>query len=138
VLVLREAQDGSAGFTVQFEIVAPFELKLEGAMSIGIPTVPLVPVAPEKLIVGAEAPTLKVTVAVFEREELLAVTVKVDGARVAVGVPEITQVVLLIDAHDGRAGEIVQFEIVSPPPLNAEGVTVIGIATLPFVPVLEE
>lgn len=138
VLVLRDAQEGSAGVTVQFEIVAPFELKLEGEINMGIPTVPLVPETPEKLIVGAEAPTLNVTVVELEKEELLAVTVNVEAARVAEGVPEITQVVLLIVAQEGRAGEMVQLESVSPPPFRAEGVTVMGIATLPFLPLLEE
>ena len=104
----------------------------------GIPTVPLVPVAPVKLIVGAEAPTLNVTVAEFESEELLTVTVNVEEARIAVGVPDISQLELLIDAQEGSAGETKQLESGSPPPLKVEGVTIIGIPTFPFFPELEE
>ena len=138
VLTFRFAHDGRDGLIEQFEIVAPFELRFVGATSIGIPTVPLVPVTPVKLIVGAEAPTFNVTVAEFESEELLTVTVNVDEARIADGGPEISQVVLLLDAQDGSAGETMQLESVSPPPFKVEGVTIIGIPTFPLLPELEE
>ena len=93
---------------------------------------------PVKLIVGAEAPTFNVTVAEFESEELLTVTVNVEEARIADGVPEISQVVLLMDAQDGSAGETMQLESGSPPPFKVEGVTIIGIPTFPLLPELEE
>ena len=45
------------------------------------------------------------------------------AARAAVAVPDITQVVLLMDAHAGRAGEAVQLVIAEPLSLKVEGVT---------------
>ncbi len=58
--------------------------------------------------------------------------------RVEVGVPEITQVEALIDAHAGRAGEAEHEVTAAPLLLRVDGVTVNIAPTLPFVPVLAE
>ena len=88
---------------------------------------------------GAEALTTNVTFAVLEPAEFVAVTVYKVEARVAFGVPEMTQVELLIVAHAGRAGEAVHDVIAAPLFSNVDGVTVINEGpTLPLVPVLPE
>ncbi len=53
---------------------------------------------------------------------------------IALGVPEITQVLRLIDAHDGSAGEVVQELIGEPFPLRAFGAKVKGTPTTPIAP----
>ena len=58
----------------------------------------------------------------------------VDG-NVAVGVPEITQVLGLILAHAGKAGEILQFVMVAPLSTKVEGVTLMKFPKVPTVPV---
>ena len=85
---------------------------------------------------GADPPTERVTLAVVDPAELVAVIVYAVEARVAVGVPEITQVEALIDAQAGRAGEVEQDEIAAPLLEIVDGVTVITALTLPLVPVL--
>ncbi len=67
---------------------------------------------------------------------LVAVTVKVVSERRAEGVPEITQVVFEMESPVGSAGEMVQ--LVSPPPLFSEGVTVMADPQVPVVPVAPE
>ena len=54
---------------------APLILKVEGATLIKLPTLPLVPVLAEKLMIGAEAPTERLTLAVFDPAEFVAVMV---------------------------------------------------------------
>ena len=58
--------------------------------------------------------------------------------RVPVGVPLITQVVELIDAHAGSAGEAVQLVIAAPLLLSVVGVTDMATPTVPEVPVAPE
>jgi hypothetical protein len=65
-------------------------------------------------MMGAEAPIDKLTVAEPVPAELVAVTVKLVEARVELGVPEITQVVLLMLSPDGRVGEAVHEVIAEP------------------------
>jgi hypothetical protein len=47
-------------------------------------------------------------------------------ARSPVGVPEITQLVLLMDAHAGSTGEIVQLVISAPLLLRVDGIMFMG------------
>jgi hypothetical protein len=65
-------------------------------------------------MMGAEAPMVKVTLAEPDPAEFVAVTVKLVGARVAVGVPEITQVEELMVSPDGKLGEAVHEVIAEP------------------------
>jgi hypothetical protein len=65
-------------------------------------------------MMGAEAPIVKLTSAELEPAELVAVTVKLVAARVTLGVPEITQVVLLMLSPDGKLGEAVHEVIAEP------------------------
>jgi hypothetical protein len=53
--------------------------------------------------------------------------------KVAVGVPEITQVVELIVNGLGNEGEIVQFVIAAPLAANTEGATLIAAVTVPVL-----
>ncbi len=64
----------------------------------------------------------------------MAVTVKFVELSVAFGVPEITQVVELIDAHAGRGGEVVQLVIAAPLALRVVGMTDMGVPKFPLVP----
>ena len=89
-------------------------------------------------MIGAEAPTDKLTLAVLDPAELVAVIVYEVDESVEVGVPEITQVELLIEAHAGRAGEAAQVVTDAPLILKVEGATLIKLPTLPVVPVLAE
>ena len=57
---------------------------------------------------------------------------------VEVGVPEITQEELFIEAQAGRAGEAAQVVTDAPFVFKVEGVTLIKLPTLPLVPVLAE
>jgi hypothetical protein len=86
-------------------------------------------------MMGAEAPIVKVTSAELEPAELVAVTVKLVAARVALGVPEITQVEELMVSPDGKLGEALQPVIAEPWLLSVLGVMDIAAPTLPLVPV---
>ena len=88
--------------------------KVVGATDIATPTLPDVPIALVKLIIGAEAATDMLTVAVVEPTEFVAVTVYEVEVRVAVGVPEITHVVGFIDAHAGSVGDVLHDVITEP------------------------
>jgi hypothetical protein len=66
---------------------------------------------------------------------LVALTVYSVADDVTAGVPEITQVVGLIESPDKSVGDIAQFVIVAPWSLSAVGVTVIAVPTEPVVPV---
>ena len=68
----------------------------------------------------------------------MAVIVYAVEASVAVGVPEITQVVALMDAQAGSAGEAEQDVTAAPLVIKDEGDMVIAFPTLPEVPVLAE
>jgi hypothetical protein len=86
-------------------------------------------------MMGAEAPIVRVTVAEPVPAELVAVIVKIGEASVTLGVPLITQVVLLMVSPDGRVGEAVHEVIAEPWLSRVLGVTDIGEPTLPLVPV---
>ena len=89
-------------------------------------------------MIGAEAPTDKLTLAVLDPAELVAVIVYEVAESVEVGVPEITQVELFIEAQAGRAGEAAQVVTDAPFVFKVEGETLIKLPTLPVVPVLAE
>ena len=89
-------------------------------------------------MIGAEAPTERVTLAVLDPAEFVAVIVYEVAERVEVGVPEITQVELFIEAQAGRAGEAAQVVTDAPLIFKVEGATLIKLPTLPLVPVLAE
>jgi hypothetical protein len=55
--------------------------------------------------------------------------------KAAVGTPEITQVELLIDSPDGKAGDVVQLTIELPLLSRVVGVTLMIDPTVPVVPV---
>jgi hypothetical protein len=65
-------------------------------------------------MMGADAPIVKLTVAEPVPAELVAVIVKLVEASVTLGVPLITQVVLLMLSPDGKLGEALQPVIAEP------------------------
>ena len=69
--------------------------------------------------------------------EFVAVMLKEVEVKVDVGVPEITQEELLMVAHAGKEGEVIQEEMGAPLVFKIDGATDIVLPTLPFVPVLE-
>ena len=69
--------------------------------------------------------------------EFVAVIVYEVAESVEVGVPEITQEELLMVAHAGKEGEVIQEEMGAPLVFKIDGATVIVLPTLPLVPVLE-
>ena len=89
-------------------------------------------------MIGADAPTERLTLAVFDPAEFVAVIVNEVAESVEVGVPEITHEELFIEAQAGRAGEAAQVVTDAPLILKVEGVTLIELPTLPLVPVLVE
>ncbi len=89
-------------------------------------------------MIGAEAPTYRLTVAEFDPAVFVAVIVYEVAESGEVGVPEITQVELFIEAQAGRAGEAEQVVTDAPFVFKVEGATLIKLPTLPVVPVLAE
>jgi hypothetical protein len=85
-------------------------------------------------MIGAEAPTARVTVALEDPAELVTAIVKIVEARVTVGVPLITQVEAFMDRPLGRAGEAEQAVIVAPWLFKVVGATDMETPTLPLVP----
>jgi hypothetical protein len=65
---------------------------------------------------------------------LVAITLNSVGEMLALGVPEITQVVVLRLKPAGRPGVTLQFEIAAPLFARVVGVTVIATPIDPFVP----
>ena len=86
-------------------------------------------------MIGTSAATLKLTVAVDDPAELVAVIVQLVVDKVPVGVPLITQVVALMLAHTGRVGELEQAVTLAPFAVSVEGVTDIAVPTNPLFPV---
>ncbi len=77
----------------------------------------------------------KVTEAVDDPAELVAVTVKAVEAKVTVGIPLITQVELSIDSPAGNAVVVEHDEISAPRIFKVVGDTDIATPTNPLVPV---
>ena len=75
VTLLIKRPVGRAGEMEQEVIVEPLLFRFDGLTVIGTPIAELVPSAPRKLMVGAEAPTERLTLAVFDPAELVAVIV---------------------------------------------------------------
>ena len=126
---------GKAVFVVQDEISAPRIFKVVGDTDIATPTDPMVPVAPAKLIDGVFAAITKVTEAVDDPAELVAVTVNAVDAKVTVGVPVITQVELSIERPAGKAVFVKQDEIAAPRLFKVVGVNDMATPTDPLLPV---
>lgn len=135
VVLLIVSPEGRAGEVVQELIAAPWLLSVVGATDIATPTLPEAPVASAKLIIGAEAPTDKVTLPVPDPAELVPVTVNDVEASVTVGTPLITQVNGLIVRPAGSAGDTTQPVIAAPLASSIDGVTDIATPTFPVVPV---
>ena len=106
VELLIDAHAGKAGLALQLVIEAPLSFNVVGKTDIATPTLPLVPVAPVKFMIGAEATTESVTDDVVDPALFVAVIVYDVEDRIAVGIPLITHVELLIDAQDGSNGLI--------------------------------
>ena len=125
---------GKAVVVVQDEIAAPRLFKVVGVTDIATPTDPLVPAAPAKLIDGVLAAITKVTFAVDEPAEFVAVTENAVEARVTVGVPLMTQVELSIERPKGKV-VVIHDEIAAPRSFNVVGDIDISTPTIPLVPV---
>jgi hypothetical protein len=89
-------------------------LSVVGATLIAVPTLPVVPVAETKFKIGIPALTAIVTVVVAVPALLVTLTVYSVADDVTAGVPEITQVIGLIESPDKSAGDIAQSVIVAP------------------------
>lgn len=96
VEVLRLNSGERAGEIVQFVIAAPFGESVVGLTNIAVPTMALVPSAPEKFNVGTPGTAESVTVAEDDPIALVEVTVYSVASKVFVIIPEITQVELFI------------------------------------------
>ncbi len=130
-----ERPAGNVEVVVQDEIAAPRLFKVVGVTDIATPTDPLVPAAPAKLIDGVLAAITKVTFAVDEPAEFVAVTENAVVARVTIGVPLMTQVELSIERPAGNAVAVVQDEIAAPRSFNVGGDIDISTPTIPLVPI---
>ena len=87
------------------------------------------------MISGALGAITKLTEAVDDPAELVAITVNTVEAKVTVGVPLITQVELSIERPAGNAVLVEQDEIAAPRLFKVVGVTDIATPKDPLVPV---
>ena len=85
-------------------------------------------------MIGAEAPTARVTLAVLDPAEFEVETVNIVAIITVDGIPEIKQVVLLIERPEGRAGEMEHKVIGEPLLFRFDGLTDMGIPTTELVP----
>ncbi len=86
-------------------------------------------------MMGAEAATARVTVAVPVPAELVAVIVNDVEGKAAVGVPLMTQVLSLMLRPEGKAAEALHMVIEAPLSKRVVGEMDMATPTLPLVPV---
>ncbi len=86
-------------------------------------------------MIGAEAATVRVTVAVPVPAELVAVIVNDVEGKAAVGVPLMTQVLSLMLRPEGKAAEALHMVIEAPLVCRFVGETDMTLPTDPLVPV---
>jgi hypothetical protein len=106
-----------------------------GKTLIGVPATPEVPLAPSKLISGAEGKTPRTTDVVPIPTEFFAVTIYELKPDTSVGVPEMTQVSWWIQSPWGRFGMIEQSVMGEPFSSKRAGAMFITLLTYPRDPV---
>lgn len=126
---------GSAGELLQSVRAAPLAARVVGKILKLAPSEILFPVTPAKLRVGGFEPVESVTRAGADIPvELVAIILKVVGAIAALGVPLITQVVLLSVSVAGSAGVTLQLVMAAPRLFKMLGVILMATPTEPLVP----